>query len=706
MKKHCYRLRRILFLGSLCFASFTSGAVTQSINLLPNSSFEAAFDAKLGNGWGGFPGGQTSIVQETIDEGLDVRPFVDAMTAANGRQSLRLELPARSGYVIASPLIASQAGRAYTASIALKSTAPVNAKLALVGTEVIRNILIGSTWQRYIVSGVAPQTLEGMGLKVELSAPAEGSVMIWLDAAQIEEGVLLETNYRAPHPAELALQVPQSGSIIHDGQAATIRILTAGALPDGARLKLRLSDLYGRALELPDVILPVTSLTLPAEVTPQPRGLFKLRGWVVDSGDRLLAEPVEVIFARLPRPRELAAERSYFGVHAPLSRDWLLIARALGARWVRLHDASKITKWRIVEDVPGAFRHFDEGVNLARELGLMLLGTLDGAPPWASLAPQATEGYLSMYNLPNAPGALKHWSNYVADTVSHYTGRIDHWEVWNEPWHPIFFPGGTPEFYGELLRLAQAAAKQANPRAIIVGIDTDNSADEFTRRALAAAGPSYYDIFSFHEYNSLFFGGPENIALARAQKFGQMQQSYGAPRPLWITEGGPSTSGMSCYNPDGPGRAPRQQIAHAVRLDVSLLTAGVQKFFHYTLEISSPPGSAGGLYETLEYDRAPRALLVGRAVLASLIDGAQPLGRTEPAPGVDAYSFQQDDGRQVTVLWSYDGQEHSVTIPRGFTALDALGNMLTESASLLIGAEPIYLAQVTRARVQRPLSRL
>ncbi len=691
----------VFVLFAVAFLGSVREGETQTINLMPNGSFEAVFDAKLGNLWGGFPGGQTSIVQETVDEYLDARPVVDTGTAADGRQSLRMDLPARSGYVVASPLVAIVAGQTYVASIALKSTAVVRAKLSFVGTTIEREISIGTNWQRHSLSGVLPQLPEGVSLRVEISAPAENGASAWLDAAQLEASTTASTNYIAAQQVELALRSPRSGSIFHDGESAGIQISTSGTLPTGARLKSSVTDLYGRTQALPDIALPATSLTLPPNVLPQPRGLFRLQSQVFDTNNQPLSALVDVVFARLPRPRQIASEQSYFGVHAPLSHDWLEIAQAIGAHWVRLHDASKISKWRIVEDKPGEFRHLDDGVNLAREMGFAILGMVDGAPPWASISPQATEGYLSMYNLPNAQNALDRWDNYVAEMVGHYAGRINHWEVWNEPWYTPFFPGGIPEQYGELLRRAHAVAKQANPNAVVVGIDTHDSADVFTNRALAASGPSFYDIFSFHEYNANFFGGPGNEAVARVQKFQQMQQNHGTPKPIWITEGGPNVSGASFYNPTGPGRSPREQLAQAIRMDVSFIAAGVKKFFHYTFEINSPLGSAAGIYETLECDRAPRALLVGRAVLASLIDGAQSLGRTDPMPGVEAYSFQQPDGTQVTVLWSYDGQTHTMPGSRGVTTLDAQGNAIAYSGTLTIGAEPIYTIQSVRPRLQR-----
>ena len=80
---------------------------------------------------------------------------------------------------------------------------------------------------------------------------------------------------------------------------------------------------------------------------------LKLRGQVINSNKHALSAPVELVWARLPKPREIDADRSYFGLHSPLAPDFFKIARAIGHRRVRLHDASAIAKWTMAEPEPG-----------------------------------------------------------------------------------------------------------------------------------------------------------------------------------------------------------------------------------------------------------------------------------------------------------------------------------------------------------------
>ena len=248
--------------------------------------------------------------------------------------------------------------------------------------------------------------------------------------------------------------------------------------------------------------------------------------------------------------------------------------------------------------------------------------------------------------------------------------------------------GGTPQRYAELLKVAYKTAKEANPAAKIIGIDTYRG-NVWTDSALAAAGTADFDGFSFHDYCNALHGGPDNQAMQDVRQYTAAQAKYGPPRPLWITEGGPGMMG-SFYAPETGGIGPRDQLAQAIRYDVTEMAAGVRAFFVYA--VPDDPAMGEPDYCAIEFDRTIKPILAARAILASLIDGAQSLGRTEPAPGVDAFAFQQTDGPKVTVVWSYDGLPHEVKIPKNAKVLDAQGNPLPAS-SLKSGIEPIYFVE-------------
>ncbi|MDQ3814449.1 MAG: hypothetical protein M3347_10920, partial [Armatimonadota bacterium] len=389
--------------------------------------------------------------------------------------------------------------------------------------------------------------------------------------------------------------------------------------------------------------------------------------------------------------------QSYFGTHISLTPYYIELTRRIGHRKVRLHDTSMIGKWAIAEPEPGQFQFFDEAVTATKNGGLEILGMLDGAPKWASAMPREEGGYWAIWNIPNAPDAPARWENYVRTVVGHYKGRIDRWEIWNEPWGKWFIgSGGPPELYADLMKRAYRVAHEANPQSYIIGVDTYRGhEDTWTEPVLKNANSAYYDGFSFHDYNDAFYGGPEPFPVAQAKVFNDLQRKYGEAKPLWNTEGGIFGVG-SFYAPETGGMAAQNQPAYAVRYDVTNMAAGVQAYYVYA--IHTDPGMGDHETRLTEFDRAVGPLLAARAVLASFVDGAGMPQRLDAPPGVDDYRYPTG----VHVVWSHDGAPHDIPLPQGMKALDVWGNAIeieraagekSGAAVVTVGPEPVYLVK-------------
>lgn len=661
-----------------------STAAPKAGNLLTGGSFEAG----LSFGW-------STRFQGPMRHAFgDPRPKIDPNDAAQGKQSLRCDIPEGDSVEIRSPVFTFNFGRVHTASVWLKASEPnVPVQIELQGTDIQKNVTVGKDWQRFAVSGTMPFK-DYARLRLQCAAPEGGAGRtLWVDGAQVEERDAASPAYVPAMPVELTLRLDNPGHVVFDGDKAAVQIGVGPAAPRGARLRLTMVTLTGAQRSLPSVSLPRASVPLPVW-DKKPRGVFKLTGTVVDAQGKALSAPVVLVWARLPRPRTIAPNNSYFGIHIPLSPYYIKLARAIGARWARLHDTSMIGKWAVEETAPGRFEFHDDGVTAAHDGGLAILGMLDGAPAWTTTKPREG-GYWGLWNIPDKPDALGEWQTYVRTVTTHYKGRIDTWEVWNEPWGRWWLgsdnPNATPQLYAQLMQLADTTAHAANPNVQIVGVDTYRGSDEaWTEPVLKASGTNAYDIFSFHDYNDSLCGGPDNFALAEARTFDALQSKYGTPKPLWDTEGG-LFSGGSFYAPETGGLPAQDQPAYIVRYDVCMMGAGVRKFFPY----AAPTDPAMGDIETslTEYDRAVKPLLAARAVLASLVDGAGRPVRSEPVKGMDDYTFPAQNGKRVSVVWSYDGTPHTLPVPKGARALDIWGNALPAGKAVTVGVEPVYLVR-------------
>ena len=62
------------------------------------------------------------------------------------------------------------------------------------------------------------------------------------------------------------------------------------------------------------------------------------------------------------------------------------------------------------------------------------------------------------------------FGRFVGATVRHFRGRVGVFSLWNEPNHPAFLAGTSPEVYGALYRSGYRAAKRANASArVLIG---------------------------------------------------------------------------------------------------------------------------------------------------------------------------------------------------------------------------------------------
>src|SRR5262249_7319484 len=121
----------------------------------------------------------------------------------------------------------------------------------------------------------------------------------------------------------------------------------------------------------------------------------------------------------------------------------------------------------------------------------------------------------------------------VTALVSHYKGKVEYWEIWNEPIYTF-----TPQFYASLLQRAAAAIRQTDPVAKIVGMGGVYSKDWILQvmSILGSNWRQYLDVISTHLYpadTDPSGGETESRALAFKQ---QVIDPFGVE--VWNTETG------------------------------------------------------------------------------------------------------------------------------------------------------------------------
>ena len=224
---------------------------------------------------------------------------------------------------------------------------------------------------------------------------------------------------------------------------------------------------------------------------------------------------------------------------------------------IRLWDTR--TAWLNVEPRNDLwdFSRLDAFVNLAESKGVQrILLVLAGTPRWAAMQTSSLEANWLGPGSASPPKHTADWVDYVSTVATRYAGRIDAYEVWNEPASPTFW-SGTPGQWSTLVGEAIRAISTADPDAEILASGFSVSTERELRQlpvwfaALGRAGPGL-DAISVHWYPR---PGGEGSLPGLARRVRALARQVGLPTALAITE--VNVRGGSALSPDRQRRAVR-----------------------------------------------------------------------------------------------------------------------------------------------------
>lgn len=581
-------------------------------------------------------------------------------------------------------------GKTYQFSVFLKADKPCS-KFSIQVFNLKQKIIFGKNlkltdkWQRYTTSGKVPIGVNKVFISMTNRKNNESTV--YADGAEFKlvEKQSPKPLYTPKYPIELYANIGQkAGNIIHWNENIPLKLLAASALKDCA---IKTLNATVKITAYPDIKISKRdiSLTVNSEMklplSTKQNGLIRI---TISPKDKKLAAPQEILVAKLPKPRDVGKE-SAFGTHITVRPFFVDYAKKIGMKWVRFHDGSKITKWDCAEPKPGQYRWFDTQVNAILKEGLFILGLPDCTPDWARIKPGKGENVIN----------LDAYKKFIRKISAHYKGRIDYWEIWNEPYMKYFFKG-TPKQYGQILNIGSQIIKEENPNAKILGFCTEIN-DIAWAEKIPKPDRKYIDILSFHCYlSNLTGGGSTNLK----QEIDDYKHFLGknAPKECWNSEGNNEALGKNSFYSFLPVNKQQNEraVAFGSRVWMEHLKAGINKFFLYTTHQSDTIMYYGGYKLLIGYDRSVTPAAVATAVTAWCIDGLQCFP-CQQQPDV-IQSLFQGDKRAVWSVYSdpASGQTKYLDItklPSTFQLIDTMGNnlRLTKNRRIPIGIKPIFV---------------
>jgi hypothetical protein len=284
---------------------------------------------------------------------------------------------------------------------------------------------------------------------------------------------------------------------------------------------------------------------------------------------------VKVVNAETFVPPQKVIPPTLFGLHIhrlASSTPW----PPVGFNSWSLVDA--IVNWRDLQPTKSKwnFGFLDMYVDQANKHNVDLLLPLAFTPPWASARPTLPGPYGP--GTGSEPQKIEDWNEYVRTVGNRYNGKIEYYQVWDEPNEKLFF-SGTQEKLFELVFSANKILKEINPNIKMVSPGVVGESFDWLDTFLSKREASAVDVIGYHFYTPV--GGPdkadqrpESMIPAAKRVKGIMAKHNISYKPLWNTG-----IGYWNVNSDGTPETMNAVDSRWIRLNREQAAAWVSRTF-------------------------------------------------------------------------------------------------------------------------------
>lgn len=346
----------------------------------------------------------------------------------------------------------------------------------------------------------------------------------------------------------------------------------------------------------------------------------------------------------------------------------------VGFSGVRLWDTS--TSWAEIEPSKGVYdwAQFDAWLALAKTHNVDVIYTFGSVPCWAA------EKCAGEWNY-GPPKDLRDWDEFVRAVVARANGRIQYYEIWNEP----NVSGDWTDRLGTLLELARHAyktVKEIDPKAQVLtpspSIGHCSSGSYETPQCwfadyLKAGGGCCADVIAFHGY--LGEHPDTGKLLSFIAEIRSVLNSRGeSSKPLWDTE---FSWGDSSSTAD-----PAAFLARATILQAS---AGIQRMYWYAWD--------NGKFGTL-WRRGEGVLPAGSAYdeVQRWLVGGTFISPCKCADKIWVCTLVRTGGDPAIIAWAQGGSGTYTPLPKYTTRTDLSGRVgRIATPSILLTPRPELL---------------
>ncbi len=234
----------------------------------------------------------------------------------------------------------------------------------------------------------------------------------------------------------------------------------------------------------------------------------------------------------------------------------------IGAKWVRL-----FMEWAQSEpadDQYDAYQmgSFDARIDSYRRRGVNVLIVVVKSPLWAAHDPGADS------RLVQPPRDPAKFADFLGFMAQRYAGKVQAWEIWNEPDDVSFWSTGPDaKAYSALLRASYPRIKAADPNATVLIGGLVGANFEFLEQLYDEGARGSFDAVGVHMATACrtdepgrYYREPSGrigrFAFTGYREVRQTSLNRGDPKPVWLTEIGWGTRTAPCTDGDVAGRRP------------------------------------------------------------------------------------------------------------------------------------------------------
>jgi polysaccharide biosynthesis protein PslG len=197
-------------------------------------------------------------------------------------------------------------------------------------------------------------------------------------------------------------------------------------------------------------------------------------------------------------PVSAAVHVFLWGHREEADRD-LKLAKEAGFTWVKQRF-----EWRNIEKVRKnefEWHEPDLVIDKINKSGLGIIARLDNQPDWARKD--------KIFPASGPPDNIEDWKDFVQDFAERYKGKVQIYEIWNEPNISREWGNLKPDAkaYTEMLRVSYTEIKKIDPNAIIVSAGLSPTTEQseraisdvvFLREMYANGAKAYFDMLGVH----------------------------------------------------------------------------------------------------------------------------------------------------------------------------------------------------------------